>query len=147
MIYLNRMPIWSWFLLITIGLYSLYNPTEYSIFNMWLSINSADFLPFKILVTLILTVLLGLIVHGTWRAIGMIGLLIMILLIVVMLWAATTVVSFDITNPFIWQWLIQPIVGLILTVGWQWPKIWRATTGTVIVSDPDANHDHHNENN
>lgn len=134
---------------IILGLYALYNPTDYSIFSMWLNTDSFENLPFKLLITLLLIILIGLIFHGMWKTIGLIGVTLMVTVITVTIWTLTQFIDFNVLNINMWKWITQPILGIMLTIGWQWPKIWRAATGAVIINDPDIQHhnsDTHNHN-
>ncbi len=95
-------------------------------------------LPFKLLGTLLLVTLLGLMLHGTFTSTSWLGLTVIVSLIAVFLWSAHTLIAFDVLAWTFWSWALQPIVALMLTLGSQWPKIWRRSTGAVSVSDPDT---------
>lgn len=134
---LRSIPIWGWFLLILLNVYALYNPSGLSIFHLWMAANEVA-LPVKLLLTAFALLGFGLYVYGAWRALGPIGLVVITLIIVLCLWAADFYGLMDARDASLWSWLIQPLMSVVLTVGFQWPKLWRAATGRVEVEDPDT---------
>lgn len=132
---LARIPFWGWFCIIVATLYAVYNPTGLSAVHMWASGSTMDYLPFKMLFTLFLVTVLGLVVHGTIKSLSWFGTAAMLSIIAVVIWCAHAVVKFDLFSAAFWSWAAQPLVGAILTVGWQWPKIWRRSTGNVSVTE------------
>jgi len=135
---LNRIPFWGWFILILATLYSLYNPLGFHLVNMWTQYDPIEYLPLKVLGTLIALSFIGLVIHGYISATSFLGFMIMILLVTSTIWSIYYVVDFNILSLTLWTWIGQPILAVILTVGWQWPKIWRRSTGAVSVNDPDT---------
>lgn len=135
---LARIPFWGWFIIILTACYMVYNPLDVSIWHMWVYGDVIEGLPFKILGTLLVSALLGLVIHGTLSSTSWLGLGIMVALIGVSLWSVNALVTFDMLSVGFWSWMTQPIMAIILTLGWQWPKIWRRSTGAVSVSDPDT---------
>lgn len=135
---LARIPFWGWFIIILTACYMVYNPLDVSIWHMWVYGDVMEALPFKILGTLLVSALLGLVIHGTLSSTSWLGLGIMVALIGVSLWSVNALVTFDMLSVGFWSWMTQPIMAIILTLGWQWPKIWRRSTGAVSVSDPDT---------
>ena len=135
---LARIPFWGWLLVILTALYLIYNPLGISLVHMWATPTFSDMLPFKILGTLLVVSLLGLVLHGTFSSTSWLGLTVMLAIVVVTLWSAHALIAFDVFALGFWAWALQPILAVILTLGWQWPKIWRRSTGAVSVSDPDT---------
>jgi energy-converting hydrogenase Eha subunit C len=135
---LSRIPFWGWLVMIITALYLVYNPLGFSVWHMWAMGDPTQLLPFKMLVTLLLAALLGLVLHGAVSTTSWVGAVVMVSLVLVGMWSVHTVVWFDLLDLEMWGWILQPILGLILTVGWQWPKIWRRATGVVSVNDPDT---------
>lgn len=135
---LARVPFWGWLVIITAALYASFNPLGFSLFHMWIMTDPFALMPYNIMATLVVAVILGLVLHGTARAMNLLGFLIMITLVGVGLWTIHSLVAFEILSLAFWGWAAQPLLALILTVGWQWPKIWRRTTGAVSVDDPDT---------
>jgi hypothetical protein len=134
---LRNIPIWGWFLLILLNVYVLYNPAGLSVFHLWASPNEVV-LPVRLLLTAFALLGFGLYVYGAWRALGPIGLGIITLIIVLAIWAADFYGLMDARNASLWSWLIQPLLAVVLTLGFQWPKLWKAATGRVEVEDPDT---------
>lgn len=132
---LARIPFWGWFLIILATLYTIYNPLGYSLWHMWTLFDPSTLMPYNIMATLMVLVILGLVLHGTTRAMSWWGLLVMITLVAVGLWCLHSLIAFNIMSMLFWSWAAQPLLALIFTVGWQWPKIWRRATGTVSVDD------------
>jgi hypothetical protein len=135
---LARIPFWGWLILIISAVYLIYNPLGFSIWHMWMLGDATQLLPFKILITLMCTSFLGLVLHGCMNTTNWVGILIMVSLVFVGMWSVHAIVMFDMLSWALWGWITQPILGMILTIGWQWPKIWRRATGTVSVNDPDT---------
>lgn len=135
---LNRIPFWGWFILILVTLYSVYNPLGFHLVNMWAQYDPIDYLPLKVLATLIALSFIGLVIHGYINSTSFLGFIIMILLVTSTIWSIYYIVDFNILSLTLWAWIGQPILAAILTVGWQWPKIWRRSTGAVSVNDPDT---------
>lgn len=135
---LARIPFWGWLLIIMVALYLVYNPLGTSLTHMWLFTDPTAMLPFKILGSLVVLTIIGLVIHGTVTSMSAFGFIILISLIGTTLWSAHAAIGFDLMSPLFWGWAAQPIIALILTVGWQWPKIWRRSTGAVSISDPDT---------
>jgi hypothetical protein len=135
---LARIPFWGWLLIILTACYLVYNPLGFSVWHMWTTGSLMEALPFKLLGTLLLAALLGLVLHGTFSSTNWIGLIVMLSLVGATLWSAHALIQFDPLSLELWSWLTQPILAIILTMGWQWPKIWRRSTGAVSVNDPDT---------
>lgn len=135
---LKRLSFWSWFVIITLGLYIVYNPLGFSIYHMWALHDVYDLFALKLLFTTLVTVSLGLISYGTWRSIGFVGIAILVFIIALLLLSIQTLTAASLFDIAIFSWIGQVILGFILTLGWQWPKIWRHSTGAVSVEDPDT---------
>jgi len=134
---LSRIPIWGWFILILLNVYLIYNPAGLSVFHLWAAPNEVV-LPVKLLLTAFALLGLGLYAWGAWRALGPIGLGIITLIMVLFIWAADYYGLMNARDTSLWSWLIQPLLALVLTLGFQWPKLWKAATGRVEVEDPDT---------
>lgn len=135
---LARIPFWGWFLAILTGFYLVYNPLGFSMFHMWTVGDPFHLMPFKALGTLLLLSFLGVIVYGTFRTMSVLGLVVTIALLAATMWSAHTLVAFDVFSVYFWSWCLQPLLAGVITIGWQWPKIWRRTHGSVTVDDPDT---------
>jgi len=134
---LRNVPIWGWFLLILVNAYLLYNPAGLSVFHLWAAPNEVV-LPVRVLLTALALVGFGIYVYGAWRALGPIGFIIIVVLIVLSIWAADFYGLMNARDPGLWSWAFQPLLAVVLTVGFVWPKLWKAATGRVEVNDPDT---------
>lgn len=134
---LRKLSFWYWFAIITVGLYLVYNPMGFSIYHMWLMDDIYNMLPIKLLLSALVLVFLGLICYGTWKTIGIIGISIISILILLTLFSLQIMFTINLFDIQLWHWIGQFILGFILTVGWQWSKIWKSSTGTVSVENLD----------
>jgi len=139
---ISRISIWWWFAIILTLVYSFYNPVGFSLYHMWAGTENLDNVSFKTLLTVALLTVLGLIAYGTYQAITVYGLAVIVGIVGIVLWCVNEFVTLSVFSPTFFAWATQPIVAVILTIGWQWPKIWRSATGTVTTDDID-NHHHH----
>ena len=135
---LKRIPFWGWLVIILVALYSVYNPLGFSLLHMWLSPDIYYMLPLKVLATVFVGTILGLVLNGVRQTMSILGFLAITTLIAVPLWVAYTYLSLNLASYGIWCWIAQPIMALILTIGWQWSKIWRGSTGIVSVEEVDT---------
>ena len=135
---LNRIPFWGWFVIILVALYLVYNPLGYSLVHMWIMSDPTQLLPFKVLATLAVGSVLGVIIYGTVKSTSLLGFLLLLALVTSVLWSAQAILLFDVLSVTLWSWLAQPVLASIITTGWQWPKIWRRSHGSVSVDDPDT---------
>jgi len=135
---LARIPFWGWFVIILTACYLVYNPWGFSLTHMWMMDPIQDLLPFKILATLGVMSVLSLVTYGVSRTVSKWGMLLMLCIMATLMWCAWALLTFDVLNVQLWSWITQPILAVILTLGWQWPKIWRRSTGAVTVDDPDT---------
>ena len=133
----RHVPFWGWLLLILATLYAIYNPLGFCVLGLWF-LGDEVALPVKLLVTAIPVALLGLYVYGTWRSIGLVGIAILAILLGLTLWVLAYFGIFDPADAGLWSWMAQPLLALILAVGFQWSRIWRGATGQVSVDDIDA---------
>ena len=135
---LQRIPFWGWLLIILAVLYLVYNPLGFSVWHMWTTDALSNLLPLKVLITLLIVTVMGLVIHATVTSMSLMGFGVLVALIAAALWSMHALVSFSVLSLGFWAWAAQPLLALILTIGWQWPKIWRRTTGAVSVNDPDT---------
>ena len=125
---LSGIPIWGWFVIITLLLYAVWNPTGYSLYSMWEFGDAREALPVKLLGTVIVAVLLGLFTWGCWKAIGPIGVVILAAIIALVVWCFQSIGWLDFRNVVFWGWGLPIMLGIILSLGLQWPKLWLSTT-------------------
>ena len=137
---INRISIWWWFAIILALVYSFYNPVGFSLYHMWAGTESLDNVSFKTLLTVVMLTNLGLIAYGTYQAISVYGLVVIVAIVGIILWCVNEFVTLSVFSPVFFAWATQPIIAIILTIGWQWPKIWRSATGTVTTDNLDNHH-------
>ena len=140
---LGDLPWIVWLILVTLLAFWVWNPVTASVFTIITS--DTIELPIKALIVGFTGVLLWLIYTTTIAAIGMSGVVIILGLVGLIIWAMNSQGWFDITNVGIWQWLVQPIIGLIGATGICWPKLSFAITGkrsTIEAAFAPPDHDH-----
>lgn len=128
--FLSRMTFFAWFLVATGSLFTWYNPSEISLFHLWAGYPETT-ISTKVAASLPVTLILGLILYGCFRTMNVLGLVVLVGLVSTLMWLLYAAVSVNILSVWFWSWFSQPILGFILTMGWQWPKIWRQMTGVV----------------
>lgn len=133
---LARIPWWGWFCIILFTLYALYNPAEFSIFHMWAD-RWEGMLSAKVLITAVIATLVGIIVGATWKSIGLIGCIIIVVLLAVMLWV---VVDLGFATALVGTagWITQPIAAVVLTIGLRWARAYRSVTGRLQTDETDV---------
>lgn len=127
---LSRMTFFAWFLVTTGSLFTWYNPSGISLFHLWTQFPDTT-IATKVAASLPVTLVLGLILYGCFRTMNVLGLVVLVGLVSILMWLLYAAVSVNILSVWFWTWFSQPILGFILTMGWQWPKIWRQMTGVV----------------
>tara|TARA_R110000868_G_scaffold9620_1_gene47493 strand:+ start:9087 stop:9500 length:414 start_codon:yes stop_codon:yes gene_type:complete len=133
---MQRVPFWGWYLIITAGLYAVYNPLGYSIFHMWTHRDPLALMPWNILLSMTVIFPLLCVLWGVQRAMSVWGLAAMLLFLGACMWALLVVVPAVGVSLMFWSWIALPLVSVVLTVGWQWPRIWRQSTGVVTMDNP-----------
>ncbi len=134
--YLASMTFLSWFIVTTVALFMWYNPAM-SVYHIWTEYDIT--VTAKVAISLFPTLVLGLIVYGSFRTMTVIGLLVLLSIIGVFLWLFYSASGVNIFSMSFIEWASQPILGFILTMGWQWPKIWRQMTGVVSTVETGGN--------
>jgi hypothetical protein len=133
---LARVPLWGWYLIITGGLYAVYNPLGYSIWHLWTTRDPLALMPWNILLTMTVMLPLACVLWGVQRTMSTWGLAAVLTFLTVSMWAVLVVVPNLGSSLAFWAWITPPLVAVVLTMGWQWPRIWRNATGAVTVDDP-----------
>jgi hypothetical protein len=121
---LSRIPISVWFTISIVLCYATWNPTEYSVVGF---IRSDASLSAKAIVFIIWGAVVVLYAHEVWRNIK--GVFVAGLLLAACLWFA-----FDMGATLAWaEWWGQILLGILLTIGFQGGRMYRAATGRVPV--------------
>lgn len=137
MSWLRKINFWGWFLIILIITYSIWNPSGYSYYHMW--IGSWDTpLSVKLLVTSVVASFLFVFSIETYRTLRKSGIIAYVIILLVIFWVLwdMEILGFENINTAIY-WIQIPI-ALILTLGSQGTKIYRSMTGRIGVDDPDT---------
>ena len=136
----RRLPWWGWLLAVWAALYAAYNPWGGSVWHLWTQ--GLLPLPVRLLATLGLAAVLGLLCAATMRSIGLAGVLLMAAFLALALWTAVAYGALDARSGPAWEVLPQLLAGVVLTVGLRWPSFRRAASGVVAVADPDIEEHH-----
>ena len=141
---LSRIPFWLWLIILTIFCYAVWNPSNFSVIALMKGEAAAST---KILVGLVFAIILALFTTASYRSLGQKGLIAYLALIGAIIYflfdhdvlnEKNSAGFFKYTAPF--------FVALLLAIGSQGSKIYRAITGRVSVEDKDTVHpDEHND--
>ena len=136
--FLSRIPFWRWLLILTILCYAVWNASGFSFYHMLVGKSTA--VSTKILVSIIIFIIFALFVNATYRSLGKKGLFLYLALV-----GATLYFLFDhnilrTDNVSILQHIAPFLVALLLAIGSQSSKMYRAITGRVAVEDNDTVH-------
>jgi hypothetical protein len=136
--FLSRIPFWLWLLILTVLCYSVWNASGVSFYHM-LFVGTSK-ISTKILVSIIITIVFALFISATYRSLGKKGLFAYLALV-----GATLYFLFDhkilkSDNVGILQHVAPFLVALLLAIGSQASKMYRAITGRVSVEDNDTVH-------
>lgn len=140
--WLRAIPFWGWLLIMMLICYGVWNPTPYSVYGLWMGAAGVA-ISVKVLVTLITAAAIYLFITETFRTLGHIGLIIYLAIVGVILWVLKDFGWLTTENISSAQWWIQIPVAVLLTLGSQGSKLYRAATGRVGVDDPDTHSDDH----
>lgn len=138
---LRRVPWWGWFLGVLVTLMAAYNPWGGSVWHLWTG-GAAVPLPVRLLLTFLVSALIGLLCAATWKSIGLVGVLLMASLVALLLWIAVAYGALDPRSSGAVHVLPQVVGAALLTVGLRWPSFRRQVSGVVAVSDQDTEHHH-----
>lgn len=138
--WLRDVPVWVWFIFSVVLCYTLWNPSEYSLWDFWRYGNAMT--STKALVAVVILIIALFYIHETWHSLRPIGLTLFVLLLATVCWFFWDQGILTRDNMGTSRWWGQLVIALLLTLGVQGAKIYRNLTGRVPVS-PDAPMDHH----
>jgi Family of unknown function (DUF6524) len=115
-----------------------FNPTSWSYLNWLLADWPGDNLPLKALVGVVLLIAFVIFLRSTWRAIGLIGLVLAGLFFAALLWVLIFYGWLDPTEPNLMTWVILVIIATVLATGLSWSHIRRRMSGQVDVDRVDV---------
>lgn len=136
---LARIPFWLWLTMLTVFCYGLWNPIQggkYSVYGLMMS-DAANSV--KVLIGLISATILLISGKTMHRTLGNAGVVIYLLLIGAIVWVLKDL-GVNVKNAGFWAWVGPFFVALLLAIGLQGSKIYRAITGRVSVEDRDTVH-------
>ena len=114
-----------------------YNPLKYSYYH-WVVDGGQEGLPFKVLIGLLLLVGYGIFLTATWKSMGVMGMLIVVVFFLVLLWVFYSLGWIQPDNPTEFAWIAIIILAAVLAIGMSWSGIWRRLTGQVTVDDVES---------
>lgn len=141
---LSRIPFWLWLLILTIFCYGVWNPSSFSVVAL---MKGDAAMSTKILIGLVFTIILALFSTASYRSLGQKGLIAYLALIGAIIYFLFDhdVLNKDNSAGF-FKYTAPFFVALLLAIGSQGSKIYRAITGRVSVEDKDTVHpDEQNE--
>ena len=142
---LSRVPFWLWLLILTVLCYAVWNASGFSYIHMMMNpeVSGAT----KTLVTVIVFIIFSLFVNATYRSLGNKGLLAYLALVGATLYFLYDKQILRSDNVGVLQHVAPFLVALLLAIGSQGSKIYRAITGRVSVEDKDTVHPDDQNNN
>ena len=135
---LSKIPFWLWLLILTILCYAAWNPSGYSVYHMLIGDGAAT--STKLLVGVVFFIIFGLFSNATYRALGKWGLTLYLVLVGSVLYFLYEHGMLKKENAGILMDVAPFMIALLLAVGSQGAKIYRAITGRVVVEDADTVH-------
>jgi hypothetical protein len=115
-----------------------YNPSGHSAYH-WIShaIAESDFGPLHLILVAIL--LIGWVVYwiASWRALGMLGFVLLALLLGAIIWFLIDIGLLKAESASAVAWILLVAISAILAIGISWSHFWRRMTGQVNVEDVD----------
>ena len=138
--FLARVPFWAWLLVLTVLCYAVRNPWGVSYMHM---VGSGDVSgSTKLLLGVLLVIIFGIFIKATVSSLGRVGLTLYCILIAVIIYFLADHNMLKAENIGILGNLAPFLIALLLAVGSQGAKIYRAITGTGQVHiDGDVSHD------
>jgi hypothetical protein len=131
---LKRIPTWVWFFIFLAFCFAIANPTGYSLIALFEDVGPAN--PFVWILAFILFLVPGLAAWQGVRELSWFGRIAFLVLVGLILWAATMVVSVNAIMDTASYW-IHVVIAAFLTLSLRFSKWRRDITATVSVDDAD----------
>lgn len=125
---ISRIPFWLWLLILTILCYAVWNPSGHSFFHMLIGDQAAG--STKLLLGIILIIIFGIFGKATASSLGKWGLILYAVLVGAVLFFLYDHDVLNKDNAGSLKYIAPFLVALLLAVGSQGAKIYRAITGT-----------------
>ena len=135
---LSRIPFWLWLLILTILCYAVWNASGFSLFHMITGDSAST--STKLLLGIITFIVMALFSNATYRALGKKGLFAYLALVCATLYFLYDHDILNKENAGVLKHFAPFLVALLLAVGSQGSKIYRAITGRISVEDRDTVH-------
>ena len=138
--FLARVPFWAWLLILTVLCYAVWNPWGYSYIHMLRNgeVSGSTLL----LLGVLLIIIFGIFIKATVSSLGRVGLSLYLILIAVVIYFLADHDMLKAENIGVLGNLAPFLAALLLAIGSQGAKIYRAITGTGQVHiDGDVSHD------
>ena len=115
-----------------------YNPSGHSAYH-WIgaAIANSEFGPLHLILLALLAI--GWVVFwiATWRALGLLGVTLSILLLAALIWLLFDIGLLESRSVSAITWIALVCLAGVLTIGMSWSHIWRRITGQYEVDDDD----------
>jgi hypothetical protein len=141
--WLNRVPIWGWFLFTYVLVFATWNPTGYSLFE-YIGYSDGEWSS-RVLVGVVLMALYALYLHETYLTFNVVGLGLFLAIVAAFVWKAVDWGMMSVASTSVWQWLVPTVIAFLLTLGLQGNRIYRNATGRIPVSVDHHGHDGHQD--
>jgi hypothetical protein len=137
---LARIPFWLWLAMLTVFCYGVWNPIQGGKFSLiGLLFKSEAAISVKVLVGLLASTILYISVKTMGRTLGTAGVVIYVAIVGAIFWVLKDI-GVNVKEPGFWSWSLPFLFALLLAIGLQGSKIYRAITGRVSVEDRDTVH-------
>lgn len=136
--FLTRIPFWVWFILVTLVCYAVWNPSGYSLYDLWVGQPLSEKIFLKLTISFIFALILFFFLATTLQTIGVVGIVIYLIflgLIAGLLHEFDLLNFSDLKTAKYWG---QPVIALLLTIGLLFNKFRFAITGIRAVDDEDS---------
>lgn len=134
---LKNMPFWIWFVVVTVVCYAIWNPTGYSMYDLWKTPPLEARIFLKLFISFILGAIIFFFLATTMQTIGTFGVIVYVIFLgitVGLLNELGWITLADLASAKYWP---QPVVALMLTIGLLFEKIRFAITGIRTVDNGD----------
>ena len=114
--------------------FATFNPTGFSYYS-WVVNPSGDNVPVKVAVGIVLLILYVIYLRATWRAIGLIGVILASALMTGLIWVTIDIGLLDLNKSTIVTWVILFAFATVLAIGISWSHVRHRVTGQTVLSD------------
>ena len=132
--------LWRWIPALLL-VFLTYNPLKWSYYH-WVAQPDGGDLPLKLLVGVVLLIGYGVYLTATWKSMGPVGMVVVVLFFGVLLWVFYDFGWLVPDEPSEFGWISLIVLATILALGMSWSGIWRRMTGQVTTDSVDDIHIH-----